>query len=199
MRNSLALFVLPSLLVFACSSSSTHSAETPQCHLPESTAITCAAAPARLAETELGGEFFRDVFAEVGLSGVLGRRVTFGDVDGDGFPDFVAIETGVTRGLQHLYMNRPGTDGRRTFVDATAESGITTNRDGGDGQTALMVTFGDVDGDGDLDLFSGSYSQAPSGAKFVQDSNEIYLNDGKGHFTLLPTSGVDKPWPLTTA
>ncbi len=202
MKKSLATVLLSSVLVAACSSSAHSSDPAAQatCHVSAAaTAPACAHVPAHLAETDVSGGFFKDVFVDAGLEGKLGRRVTFGDVDGDGFPDFVAIETGVTRGLQHLYMNRPGPNGLRTFVETTAESGITKNRDGSDGQTALMVAFGDVDGDGDLDLFSGSYSQAPSGAKLVQDSNEIYLNDGKGQFTLLPTSGVDKPWPLTTA
>ncbi len=163
-------------------------------------AAACSAAPAQLASVDLsGGGFFQDVFDAVGLAGALGRRVTFGDLDGDGYPDFIAIETGVTRGLQHLYMNRSKPGGGREFVETTAESGITKNRQATDGQTALMVAFGDVDGDGDLDIFSGSYSQKPSGTDYVADSNEIYLNDGTAHFTLLPTSGVDKPWPLTTA
>ncbi len=139
------------------------------------------------------------MFANVGLTGVLGRRVTFGDLDGDGYPDFVAVQTGVTKNLQHLYMNRPNPSGGRMFVDTTAESGITKNRDGSDGQTALMVAFGDVDGDGDLDMFSGSYSQQPTGTEYVADPNEIYINDGTAHFTLLSTSGVEAPWPLTTA
>ncbi|MDB4993817.1 MAG: ASPIC/UnbV protein [Myxococcaceae bacterium] len=201
MSKRLARIALPSILVVACSSSSQPAGVSAAalCHAPESAAVACAAAPGHLAEGDLEQDFFKDVFEQVGLAGKLGRRVTFGDVDGDGYPDFVAIETGVTRGLQHLYMNRPGPNGTRVFVDATTESGITKNREGGDGQTALMVAFGDVDGDGDLDLFSASYSQAPTGAKLVQDSNEIYVNDGKGHFTLSMAAGVDKPWPLTTA
>jgi hypothetical protein len=59
-----------------------------------------------------------------------------------------------------------------------------------------MVAFGD--GDGDLDLFQGSCSQASSGTKFVGTPNELYLNDGKGNFTLKVDSGIDTPWPLTT-
>ena len=104
------------------------------------------------------------MFQQVGISGALGRRVTFGDVDGDHFPDFIAIQTGVTPGLQHLYLNRPNPDGGRMFVETTQESGIlqSENPDAGE-QVALMVAFADVDNDGDLDLFEGSYSQAPSG------------------------------------
>ncbi|MBL8956920.1 MAG: VCBS repeat-containing protein, partial [Myxococcaceae bacterium] len=141
-------------------------------------------------------QFFTEVSAEVGLEGKLARRVAWGDVNGDGYPDFIGIETGVRRGLQHLYLNRGGV----RFEEVTEASGLTANRAGtAEGQTALMVVFGDVDGDGDLDVFSGSYSQEPSGAKYTADSNELYLNDGAGRFTLARESGLDRPWPLTTA
>lgn len=186
--------------VIACSSSTSGPPAVAACHVAPVSAPACGAAPAQLASVDLSsGGFFRDVFQDVGIAGALGRRVTFGDLDGDGWQDFVAIETGVTRGLQHVWMNRPNPNGGRTFVETTAESGLTKNRDGGDGQTALMVAFGDVDGDGDLDVFSGSYSQQPSGAEYVADSNEIYLNDGTAHFTLSQGSGVNQPWPLTTS
>ena len=156
--------------------------------------------PASLSNDPLPANFLRDVHSQVGLDGQLGRRVTFGDVDGDGYPDFVAVQTGVTPGLQHLYLNRPAPGGAgRVFVDATTSSGIAVNRAGTGKQTALMVAFGDVNGDGALDLFSGSYSQQPSGPSYVADTNEIYLNDGAGHFTLEQNSGVELPWPLTTA
>lgn len=155
------------------------------------------AAPVCLGGTTLFPEgFFKEVSAEVGLTGKFGRRVAWGDVDGDRFPDFIGIESGTRPGLQHLYLNKGG----KRFEDATAGSGITSNRAGTTaGQTALMAVFADVDADGDLDLFSGSYSQEPSGLKFNPDSNELYVNDGKGKFTLAMQSGLNQPWPLTTA
>ncbi len=173
--------------------------EVAACHVaPPDTPPSCEGGPpARLNAPQLDDGFLKDVFAEVQLTGKLGRRVTFADVNGDRFPDFAAVETGVKPGLQHLYLNTAGAD-RRVFVEATDTSGIALGPTGAP-QTALMVTFGDVDGDGDLDLFSGSYSQAPSGANFVADTNLVYLNDGAGHFTVAPQSGVEQPWPLTTA
>src|SRR5437763_273048 len=93
---------------------------------------------------------------------------------------------------------RPPTGARPPTQARPSTSGILANRAGGTGQTALMVAFADVDGDGDLDLFEGSYSQQPSGTKYVADPNELYLNDGTGHFTLATTSGLNLPWPLTT-
>lgn len=171
------------------------------CHAP-AVAPTCTSAPANLDPNDpLQQGFLADVHDAVGLTGHLGRRVTFGDVDGDGYPDFISIETGVSPGLQHLFMNRPSPDGGgRVFVETTQASGILQSElsDGGE-QVALMATFADVDNDGDLDLFLGSYSQDPSGARFVPTPNEIYLNDGTGHFTLDTGAHVDQPWPLTTA
>ena len=168
-----------------------------KCHVEPLPAPASCSPVAKLDAPPLAQGFFRDVFAYRGLNGELGRRVTFGDVNGDRFPDLFAVRTGVTPGLQHLYLNTAGTDGR-VFREATAESGIARKADGTP-NTALMVSLGDVDGDGDLDLYSGSYSQAPSGAKYVADTNLLYLNDGAGHFTVATASGVEAPWPLTTA
>ncbi|MFT3839146.1 MAG: CRTAC1 family protein [Myxococcaceae bacterium] len=168
------------------------------CHLaPPATPVSCSSAPARLDAPALADGFFKDVFNEAQLSGHYSRRVTFADVNGDRFPDFASVETGVTPGLQHLFLNTAGVD-RRVFTEATDSSGIALGPTGAK-QTALMETFADIDGDGDLDLFSGSYSQAPSGTKYVADTNLIYLNDGLGHFTVVQQSGVEQPWPLTTA
>jgi hypothetical protein len=58
--------------------------------------------------------------------------------------------------------------------------------------TALL--FFDADGDQDLDLFvGGGGNHQPAGSRFMQ--NRLYLNDGKGNFSLaqrvLPTSGFN--------
>lgn len=177
------------------------SGETPSEGTAASAAVVCpppGEGPTRLAESELGTGFFRDAYVELGLDAARGRRVTLGDVNGDGLPDLVTIETGVTPGLQRLWIAEPQPDGTIRFVEVTERSGIHASRTAGTKQTALMVTFGDVDGDGDLDLFQGSYSQGSSGAKYVATPNELYLNDGKGNFTLKRDSGIDTVWPLTT-
>ncbi len=164
-----------------------------------SAAPICDGTVTRLGDLDLGAGFFSDDYAKLGLDAARGRRVTFGDVNGDGRPDFISVETGVTPGLQHLWINTLAPDGSTTFVDSTAASGILTSRTPGVKQTALMVAFADVDNDGDLDLFQGSYSQASSGAKFVATPNELYLNDGRGVFTLKLDSGINLRWPLTTS
>src|SRR5215472_15568587 len=102
MRKSIAMFCLPAAIMSACSSSHSSAPASPPaaCHVAAES-VSCVGAPPHLADVDLsGGGFFQDMYANVGLNGVLGRRVTFGDLDGDGYPDFVAVQTGVTRNLQ---------------------------------------------------------------------------------------------------
>jgi hypothetical protein len=199
-RNALAsLFVLGAAFAAGCGKSDASSPTDPDAGADAAPA--CDGTVTRLGDLELGTGFFGDDYALLGMDAARGRRVTFGDVNGDGLPDFIAIETGVEPALQHLWINTPQPDGSTIFVDSTAASGILTSRTAGVQQTALMVTFADVDNDGDLDLFQGSYSQASSSTstKYVATPNELYLNDGHGVFTLKADSGINLPWPLTTS
>ena len=108
--------------------------------------------------------------------------ILFFDCDGDGDLDlFVGaggnnISEANTRELQHrLYKN----DGKGNFsLDATAFPISNTN--------IGVATACDFDGDGDLDLFVGSRSMP---LKYgVDPLSHIYVNDGKGHFTDLPSN-----------
>ena len=139
---------------------------------------------------------------EWGLATVTGNRLVAVDLDGDDYPDLVvhSVTTnangrdpldGGTPKLMHVLMNRPGPNGGRTFVDETVASGYGTPRDGGAGlRSAQLVVAADVDNDGDLDLFSGSYTdnskvKSPP-APADTDRSEILLNDGSGKFSLGP-------------
>ncbi len=95
------------------------------------------------------------------------RSAAFADVDGDGDLDlFVGYEAEKARvGIRFpskLWRN----DGKGRFEDATAASGIDP-----DGRVVGCV-FGDVDGDGDQDLYVSCWLA----------KNRLYVNDGNGSF-----------------
>jgi tetratricopeptide (TPR) repeat protein len=89
--------------------------------------------------------------------------VSVGDVDGDGLDDLYVAQPG---GLPNrLYRNR----GDSTFEDITDKAGVGVLDD-----TAQAI-FADVDNDGDQDLVLATALKPL-----------LFLNDGKGHFTLVP-------------
>lgn len=83
-----------------------------------------------------------------------------GDVDGDGLPDLF-----VTRvdGPDLLYRNLG--DGR--FVDVSTEAGFTASH------TTNGAAMGDIDNDGDLDLYV---------TVVAETKHLLYINDGQGRF-----------------
>lgn len=143
-----------------------------------------------------GSVAFADATADWGLSTARGGRFAAGDLDGDGFPDLIVSEVGSntrtepTTGhwMLRLFMNREE-GGRRVFVEQTEESGIIANREGGLGVSTNVHVLGDVDGDGDLDVFAGRYVDAGNGDA-TGDCSEVLLNDGAGRFTFAERSDV---------
>jgi len=110
-----------------------------------------------------GKGFFENATAKAGLTstGYAGFGCAFGDIDEDGDLDLYVTNSG-----QHnkLYVN----DGKGAFTDKTTEAGVS----GGTGQKRA-VSFGDLNGDGHLDL----YLVGP------MVPNQLFLGDGTGHFT----------------
>ncbi len=90
------------------------------------------------------------------------RSVAVGDVDGDGDPDAI-FGSETTSPRTRLLIN----DGTGRFVDGTA--GLPTGTAG----VTAAIQIGDVDLDGDLDVFLGKGTQ----------QNQLLLNDGTGTFT----------------
>jgi hypothetical protein len=147
-----------------------------------------------------GDGTFTDVTAAVGLDRPgFGQGCAVGDFDNDGFDDLVVTY------LDHvvLYHNQPDGRGGRRFVDVTARAGI-KNTDWG-----TSCGWGDVDGDGRLDLYICNYVKidlqnyktcfnetvkqyyACPPTVFPTVTHRLYRNNGDGTFTdISERSGV---------
>ncbi|WP_310688799.1 FG-GAP-like repeat-containing protein [Aliifodinibius sp. S!AR15-10] len=97
-----------------------------------------------------------------------GSGVAAADVDGDGLID---LYFGQLNGPNKLYKNLGGLQ----FRNITDEAGVAH-----EGYNTSGVVFEDVDGDGDQDLLITS----------LTEGNELYINDGQGHFELRQDSGL---------
>ncbi|MFH2073339.1 MAG: VCBS repeat-containing protein, partial [Actinomycetota bacterium] len=90
--------------------------------------------------------------------------VALGDLDGDGDLDAYAANGAITIGqANRAYFN----DGAGVFTDGGQAMGDQYRR-------SRDVALGDLDGDGDLDVFVVNDSQT---------ANRVWLNDGAGAFT----------------
>ncbi|QDU82605.1 FG-GAP repeat protein [Polystyrenella longa] len=92
------------------------------------------------------------------------RWVVLGDFNGDGALDaIVSVYEGVS--ANRLILN----DGNGHFTESAQNIGLTPGAD------HRGLAAGDLDGDGDLDLFSGKHTWG--------DDDRVYLNDGTGQFS----------------
>ena len=157
-----------------------------------------------VAETAGGGDLrFQEVSAAWGLdfrhnAGFSGRMymvetmaggVVLFDYDGDGDDDAFFVDGGVLPGYEgppprlRLFRNDRGQDAPR-FVDVTDTAGIDF------GAYGMGGTAGDIDGDGDPDLYVTAFGR-----------NELFLNQGDGSFRAAGAErGVDEPsWSASAA
>lgn len=142
--------------------------------------------------------WFKDVTFESGLTGVHSSRIWIADIDGDNYPDLAFGEGNATKNHLYIYKNVPNPDQtssiKRIFVDWTDSSGINKNRDPQKTTRIIDVaTFVDVNNDGSPDLVTSTYYHRLD--QYIKstdpgDRSEVYLNDGKGHFTLLENAGL---------
>jgi hypothetical protein len=104
-----------------------------------------------------GDETYTDMAGSSNVAdGGQGRSVTMGDIDGDGDLDIFLANVNDEK----LYYN----EGNGVFTDVTVSSGIAIEAD----NNVQSVVLGDLDGDGDLDIFVSPYGEA----------SWIYLNNG---------------------
>ena len=129
----------------------------------------------------LQGHRFEDVTAKMGLDRVtLTMGANYGDIDNDGWLDFYlgnGAPSYAALAPNLLFRNH---DGER-FVDVTTASGT------GHLQKGHAIAFGDVDGDGNEDIFAnmGGFVPADSYAKV------LFRNPGhKAHWIGLKLTGI---------
>lgn len=109
-----------------------------------------------------GKGHFKEVAQEAGVRDVsFGQGACIADVDGDGDLDIFVANFGQTN---NLFLN----DGKGIFKNSTKASGLFN-----DGVQSFGCAFGDVDEDGDLDLYITN----------AESYNNLYINNGKGVFT----------------
>ena len=114
-----------------------------------------------------GDGTFRDSSVAAGLGEARGNGLGIStvDFDGDGDLDFFVANDLMPN---FLWINR----GDGTFADEALVRGVAFDADG-KALASMGVDAGDVDGDGDLDLFT---------THFTRETNTLYVNDGQGFF-----------------
>ncbi len=148
-------------------------------------------APNKLFENQLAetGELeFIDRAAEAGVAAVDtdSSGVCYGDINNNGYSDLYVV---ADNGRSHLFKN----NGDGTFTDISDESNATP-----DGVAGTGCSFGDVTGNGKLDLFVGrGWHLETQYACFTEpfgegiQHNELYINQGDGVFEdVSETSGI---------
>lgn len=147
-----------------------------------------------------GTQAFVEKTSDWGLDGVEGVRLNVIDVDGDGYPDFVARhavnDAHDFAGTKHVWLMR--NTGQKKFEDVTESSGLLTRRtpSGTLGRPGQVMAVGDVDGDGDQDVFVAA--DTTDASKAQGETSELLLNDGSGKFTLGPESSGARAAGLTS-
>jgi hypothetical protein len=123
-----------------------------------------------------GAGVFKD--SGQGIGSLSSASIELGDLDGDGNLDAII---GNQSGGNEIWLN----NGVGIFKNSNQKLGIFE---------CLDVAVGDMDGDGDLDVYIANRNWDPNGVP-----DEVYLNNGKGYFSLSPqelggysqSSGVD--------
>jgi hypothetical protein len=119
----------------------------------------------------------------------------FFDANGDGYADLYVVSGGNEPPVSplaledRLYLN----DGKGHFKKSTNfVSQLYENKS--------CVAVADVDHDGDMDIFVGNLASTTGAAFGMPQTSHLYLNDGKGHFSIaLNKIALEKTGAVTTA
>ncbi len=123
-----------------------------------------------------GDGTFRDVTTGSGMTGQTDMGHNTGDIDGDGYPD-IFIGTGAPSKKEYdkLFLITPNGSGGLTATDVSSSSGLTAN-----GPTrAHGSSFGDYDGDGDVDLYQNN--GGPEADPNMLEATFLWQNQGNGN------------------
>jgi hypothetical protein len=123
-----------------------------------------AALPQRVYINNGAGVFTDESTARLNVNG-WARGVELGDIDGDGDEDMIIAQDFEKFPL--LYEN----DGNGFFTSITAQLPAIA-------LSSSRAQFGDIDNDGDLDI----YITSGTGNRFGCDQYRVYVNDGAGNF-----------------
>jgi hypothetical protein len=133
-------------------------------------------------------QMFEEATRQILPNAMLARVIRVRDVNADGSPDILVGTTFQTQ--SRLYLS----DGEGNFTDVTKTHLPQIEASVGD------LEFGDVDGDGDLDVVLADWGK---GSPMLSDGGRtmLWLNDGTGHFTdatqaRMPDALVQFSWEL---
>ncbi len=138
-----------------------------------------------------------DVTQAVGLQDVKGSRIWIADINNDNYPDLLwGGDVGMIKNHIRVMLNVENPDknspNKRIFVDFTEESGIAKSRNSNNSNRITDVaSLADVNNDGNIDLVTSIYyHRLQMYDDDPGDRTEVLLNDGTGHFTMVPNNGL---------
>lgn len=142
--------------------------------------------------------WLRDITDSLGLNLAKGTRIVVVDINNDDYPDIFWGTGNAGKNQYRLLLNTENPNKfssfKRIFIDFTEPSGINFNRNPNkDDRIIDVAAFADLDNDGDPDLVTSIYYHRLEYYKDTLDPgdrSEVYLNDGKGHFTLVEDNGL---------
>ncbi len=123
--------------------------------------------------------YFVDVTAQSGLADTKAGRIAVGDLDGDGNDD-LAFHLTAGSDRPELWRSTGGLEFERV-TDQAFDQDTHSN----------FAVWGDLDNDGDQDLYLGVYT--PQDGSDPGWRSSVWLNDGAGHFSQVVQAGVDLP------